>query len=178
MILRALGKFFIRGILILLPVAATLYIIFGVLRFLDRFGNFLLPLKIPGVGVLLSIVVVLLVGYVGSFYFSERLLDKFENMLKRAPVIGKLYSAIKDTLQSLIGDKRSFNKVVMVEFEGFKSLAFLTKEECFLEGHVVLYLPLAFQVAGFTLVVPKENVQPVDMDSEEALRFMISAGIA
>jgi len=176
--MKTLGKYFLRGILILLPVAATLYIVFWILSILDRLGNFFLPLKIPGMGILLTLILVLLIGYAGSFYFSEKLLEKFENMLLKAPVVGKLYTAIKDTLHSLIGEKRSFNKVVMVEWGDYKSLAFLTKEECFLEGHLVVYIPLAFQVAGLTLVVPKDNVTEVNMDPEEALRFMISAGIA
>lgn len=176
--MKSLGKYFIRGILILLPVAVTLYIVFSVLKVLNRLGSFLLPLKLPGVGVLLSVGIVLIVGYLGSFYFAEKLFDKLEALLKKAPVVGKLYSAIKDTIYSLIGDKRSFNKVVVFERGGVKTLAFLTKEKCFLEGHVVIYVPLAFQVAGFTLVVPREDVLEIDMDTEEALRFMLSAGIA
>lgn len=176
--MKALGKYFIRGILILLPVAATLYIVFSVVRVLDRLGGFLSPLKIPGVGLLLSIGIVLLVGFVGSFYFAEAFLDKVQEWLKKTPVIGKLYSAIKDTLQSILGEKRSFNKVVVFERNGVKTLAFLTRDKCFLEGHVVLYIPLAFQVAGFTLVVPREQVMEIDMDTEAALRFMMSAGIA
>ncbi|NLO89212.1 MAG: DUF502 domain-containing protein [Clostridia bacterium] len=176
--MKSLGKFFMRGILILLPVAATLYIVFGVLKILDRVGNFFLPFDFPGLGFLLSILIILIIGYVGSFYVSERLIEEFEKFMYKAPIVGKLYSAIKDTLNSLIGEKRSFSKVVMVELEGFKSLAFLTKEECFLENHLVVYVPLAFQVAGLTLVVPREKVKEVDMDPETALRFMISAGIA
>lgn len=176
--MKLLGKYFIRGILILLPVVVTLYIVFSVLKVLNQMGSFLLPLKIPGVGVLLSIGIILVVGYLGSFYLGEKLLDKVEGLLKKAPGIGKLYSAIKDTIYSLIGDKKSFNKVVMLERGGIKTLAFLTKEKCFLEGHVVLYIPMAFQVSGYTVVVPREEVTEIDMEAEEALRFMLSAGIA
>ncbi|HBT20833.1 MAG TPA: hypothetical protein DEA47_05690 [Peptococcaceae bacterium] len=177
--MKNLGKFFLRGILILLPVAVTLYIVFGVLRILDRVGNFFIPFfDLPGLGLLISVLIILLIGYVGSFYISEKLIDKIEKLFYKAPIVGKLYSAIKDTLNSLIGEKRSFSKVVMIELEGFKSLAFLTKEECFLENHLVVYVPLAFQVAGLTLIVPKDRVKEVDMDPETALRFMISAGIA
>jgi len=173
-----MGKFFLRGILILLPVAITLYIVLWVFEILDTVGRLVLPWDIPGIGVLLSLAAILLAGYVGSSYFAEALLEKAEGLIKRTPLIGKLYSAIRDTLHSLIGEKRSFNKVVCFERDGIKTLAFLTNEECFLKDHVVIYVPLAFQVAGFTLVVPKEDVTEVDMDTEAALRFMISAGIA
>ena len=172
------GKYFLQGILILLPVAITLYIIFWVFEVLDAVGRLVLPWDIPGIGVLLSLVVILLVGYFGSSFFAEALLEKVEGLIKRTPLIGKLYSAIRDTLHSLIGEERSFNRVVAFERGGIKTLAFLTKEECFIEGHSVIYIPLAFQVAGFTLIVPKEELLEVDMDTEEALRFMISAGIA
>lgn len=176
--MKTLGKHFLQGILILLPVAITVYIVLWVFKILDTVGQVVLPWDIPGIGVLLSLVVILLAGYLGSSYFFETVMEKGEALLKKTPLIGKLYSAIKDTLQSLIGDKSSFNKVVCFERGGVKTLAFLTREECFLEGHVVLYVPFAFQMAGFTLVVPKEDITEVDMDTEEALRFMISAGIA
>lgn len=176
--MKSLGKYFIQGILILLPVAVTLYIVFWVFEVLDTIGSFVLPWNIPGIGVLLSLIVILSVGYLGSSYLAERLFNKVEALIKRTPLIGKLYSAIRDTLHSLIGEKRSFKKVVVFERGGLKTLAFLTKEECFLEGHVVIYVPLAFQIAGFTLIVPREEVTEIEMDTEEALRFMISAGIA
>lgn len=176
--MKTWGKYFLQGILILLPVAVTLYIVFGVFRVLDAVGRLVLPWDIPGIGVLLSLAVIFFVGYFGSSYFAEALVEKGEELLKKTPMVGKVYSAIRDTLYSLIGEKRSFKKVVAFQRGGVKTLAFLTNETCFLEDHVVLYVPLAFQVAGFTLVVPKEEVTEVDMDTEEALRFMISAGIA
>ena len=176
--MKALGKHFIRGILILLPVAITLYIILGVFRVLDAVGRLVLPWDVPGIGMLLSLGLILVVGYFGSSYFSETLLERFERLIKKTPLVGKLYSAIRDTIHSFIGEKRSFNKVVCLERGGTKILGFLTNEECFLEGHVVIYVPMAFQVSGLTLVVPKDEVIEVDMDTEAALRFVISAGMA
>ena len=106
-------------------------------------------------------------------------------MLEKTPFVKTIYSVIKDTIHSLFGEKRSFSKVVLIEYPelNLKSVGFVTTEDVSslsdeLRDHVAVYIPQTFQIAGFTFLVPKDKVKVLDVKPEDAMKFLLSGGVA
>ncbi|WP_059170795.1 DUF502 domain-containing protein [Bacillus sp. FJAT-27445] len=188
--MKTLLKNFINGIITIVPIIIVIYVIYKTFVFLDSLlGNFLKPYMkndyIPGIGLLLTVGLITLLGYLSTKYISGKLIGLIDRLLERIPVVKTIYSVIKDTVQSFLGEKKSFSKVAVVTIPGteMKSLGFITSEdlESFyspLGGHVAVYVPQTFQVAGFTFLIPKEQVEIIDVKPEEAMKFILSGGMA
>ena len=184
--MRILVKYFLQGILILLPIALTIYIVVAVFRLTDSIlGRYFIALgiNIPGLGLLTTLVIITLVGLLGSWFVSRRLLEYVDYLFGNVPLVRLVYNIIKDTIHSLVGNRSSFARVVMFSLPGdeeVKLLGFVTAEEDDLFGlkdYVAVYILQSMQWAGFTLLVPKKNVQFLDVSADRALQFIISAGI-
>ncbi|MFC4769807.1 DUF502 domain-containing protein [Effusibacillus consociatus] len=182
-------KYFANGIITTAPIALVLYVVIEVFTFLDNLlGQFLRERYkgyIPGIGLLISVILITLVGWLATRYISKSVLGLFERFLSRIPVVKSLYSIVKETIQSFFGEKRSFSKVASVRLANtsMRMVGFVTSEELEklsrdLEGHIAVYVPQSFQIAGFTVLVPKEDVEILDLAPEDAMRFILSAGVS
>jgi uncharacterized membrane protein len=182
-------KNFINGILTIVPILLVIYVVFKIFMFLDGIlGNILRPyLKesyIPGIGVALTIILIALLGWLSTKFITGTLFKFIDRILEKIPGIKTIYSVIKDTVHSFLGEKKSFSKVVLITHPGsdMKSLGFLTSEnlQLFYEplsNYVAVYIPQTFQVAGFTVLVPKANIEIIDVKPEEAMKFILSGGM-
>lgn len=184
--MKRFAKYFFQGILLILPIALTIYIVVFVFQLTDSLlGRYFIALgvDIPGLGLLTSVVLITLVGLLGNWFVSRRLLDYIDGLFGRVPLVKSIYNVIKDTLNALVGNRSSFAKVVMIRLPGddeLKILGFITAEEleCFgLKDHVAVYILQSMQWAGFTLLVPKSRVQYLEISPDKALQFIVSAGI-
>lgn len=184
--MKRLAKYFFQGILFILPVALTIYIVVGVFQLTDSLlGRYFIALgvDIPGLGLLASMVLITMLGLLGNWFVSRRLLDYIDTLFGRVPLVKVVYNIIKDTLNALVGNRSSFAKAVMIGLPGderIKVLGFITAEE--LEGfglkdHVAVYVLQSMQWAGFTLLVPRSRVEYLDISPDKALQFIVSAGI-
>ena len=106
------------------------------------------------------------------------------DLLEKIPFVKTIYSVIKDTVHSFLGEKKSFSKVALVTLPGtnMKSLGFITAENLAafhepLSQHVAVYFPQTFQVAGFTFLIPKDEVDIIDVKPEDAMKFILSGGM-
>ncbi|GAX91560.1 DUF502 domain-containing protein [Effusibacillus lacus] len=189
--MKSVVKYFANGIITITPIALVIYVVIQVFYFLDNLlGRFLKNQDsgfeyIPGSGLLLSIVLITLVGWLATQYVSRTLLNRFERLIARIPIVKSLYSIIKETIESFFGEKRSFAKVALVRIPdtSMRMMGFVTSEDMDklsdqLSGHIAVYLPQSFQVAGFTVLVPKEDVEILDISAEDAMRFILSAGVS
>lgn len=188
--MKTLFKNFINGIITIVPIIIVVYVIYKTFVFLDSLlGNFLRPYMkndyIPGIGLLLTILLITFLGFLSTRYITGKLIRLIDRLLERIPVVKTIYSVIKDTVQSFLGEKKSFSKVAVVTIPGtaMKSLGFITSEdlESFynpLRDHVAVYIPQTFQVAGFTFLIPREQVEIIDVKPEEAMKFILSGGMA
>ena len=176
---------------IIVPIGLVIYVVVQVFQFLDNLlGNYLRKdlgagQYVPGFGLLLTLVLITLVGWLMTYWFSARLIEIVEGILKKIPFVKTLYSVIKETIESIFGEKRSFSKVVLVTFPNnpLKVMGFVTTEHLDalgapLHGHVAVYVPQTFQLAGVTFLVPLEHVQVLDISPEEAMRFILSGGVS
>ncbi|MEQ8203631.1 MAG: DUF502 domain-containing protein [Smithellaceae bacterium] len=179
--------YFFKGILILVPIVLTIYIVVIVFQLTDSIlGRYFVALgiNIPGLGLLTTIVLIILVGFLGTQVASGRIFNYIDGLFGKLPLIKIIYNTIKDIMNALLGRKSSFAKVVMIDLPGgndIKILGFITKEDLEIFGlkdHIAVYILQSMQWAGFTLLVPKSQVQELDVKPDEALKFIVSAGIS
>jgi uncharacterized membrane protein len=181
---------FINGILTFVPILLVFYVIYKIFVFLDSLlGNVLRQhMKhgyVPGIGLLVTLALITVLGWLSTRFFTGKIIELIDTLLEKIPFVKTIYSIIKDTVQSFLGDKRSFSKVVLVTIPGtsMKSIGFITSEqlEAFyqpLADHVAVYVPQTFQMAGFTFLFPKDDVEVIDVKPEEAMKFILSGGLA
>lgn len=185
-----LGRILLRGLLAVLPIVVTVALLWWLFEKVESAFAFLLrPLLeeryVPGMGLALGLIVVFFVGVAMSTWIVRRLVKWGERQLLKLPLIKTLYGSVQDMLSLFAGSqKQQFNKVVTVTWGDRRFLGFVTREH-FDDlpdavggaGDVAVYLPMSYQLGGFTLMVPRDQVTPVEMSLEEAMKFAITAGV-
>jgi uncharacterized membrane protein len=178
--MRTFVGYFIRGALVLVPIAATLYIIWLILKTMDE----ILPIGIPGVGLLLTVLLITFVGFLTSNVLGKTALDAMERAFARLPLVKLLYSSIKDLIGAFVGEKKRFDRPVAVSLapgNNLRVLGFVTRESLHVLGlhdQVAVYLPQSYNFAGNLLVVAREQVEVLQAPSAELMTFIVSGGIS
>lgn len=192
--MNLLAKLFLRGLAAILPLALTCYLVYWAVTAAEQLLENLIRWGFPGIdyrpgmGILFSIVLVMAVGLLMYTVVARVIYGWLSRALQRIPVVKSVYGMIVDVVR-LFGDadRKPFGRVVLVRLPGTGAelLGFVTRETFgdlpagFREGdEIVVYLPMSYQLGGFTVLVPKENVRDVDMPTEQALRFAVTAGVA
>jgi len=174
---RLIG-YFARGCLVLLPVAATAYVIYFVVTAVDS----LLGMSVPGLGLVIAVGLVIGVGFFVSNVVGKRLYEWFDRLMSRLPVAKLLYTSIRDLVQAFVAEERRFGRPVAVRLAPggeLKMLGFMSRSSLPAAGHpshVVVYLPQAYNIAGQVLLVPSSQVEPLDVVPSELLAFLLSGG--
>jgi len=178
--LRQVLKYFLQGLLYTVPIAVIAYVLITLLRVIDGF----IPSDIPGLGVLMVILLVTAAGFLGNTILATPLKYYINKLFDRAPLLKTVYSAIRDLLSAFVGDKKKFNKPVLVRLTKDSELykfGFITNTDMeFLgieNGKVAVYLPHSYNFSGNLFVVPREHVTPIDASSADVMKFIISGGI-
>lgn len=176
----ALG-FFFRGLLLLVPVTIMLWAIWQSLAFLDG----LIKTDIPGLGLLILLVGITVVGWLGSTLLFQPLAALGEELLQRIPFLKTLYGALKDLVEAIVGNKRKFDRPVLVRLgpgHDVERLGFITQDDL---GHlgvgpekVAVYLPHAFNWSGNLFIVPVRNITPLDARAADVMKFVVSGGVS
>lgn len=185
--MKRLSLYFVQGLLILLPITGTFFILAFVYSKIAGFGSAILsPVwgteLMPGIDFIFAIALVCLVGLVGNWWISKKMLGLVEDFIFRMPGVKNIYNTIKEAFKSLAGEEKKFDTVVLVKLnEKVSRLGFLTiKESPFANGSgkdlVGVYFPQTLQVAGDLYWVPRESVTIVNMTVDRALRLIISGG--
>lgn len=185
--MKKLSSYFFIGLATLLPVGLSIAIIFWIFSFVD---SILAPLlkyyfgqSLPGIGFIITIAIILFVGFLASSFFGRKIIYWGEILLLSVPVLGKVYGTIKRIISSLFtGGKNAFQTVVLVEFpqDGFYSIGFVTNENFpHLHGeNYSLFIPTTPNPTnGFFVIAPKEKVQILDISVDEGIELIISAGM-
>jgi uncharacterized membrane protein len=174
-----LFKYFLRGLVVVAPLAITVYVCVLVFRTIDGW----LGLSIPGIGFLITILLILLVGFLASGLITRGVVGALDEVLEKLPFVRLLYSSSKDMLNAFVGEKRRFDKPVLVSLSGdgsLKVLAFLTSDSLAslgVSGHVSVYMPQSYGLAGHILVVPTDRVQRIEADATAVMAFILSGGV-
>jgi len=174
-----LFNYFLRGLVVVGPVALTIYVCVLAFRTIDSW----LGLPIRGVGFALALAVITLVGFLASSLIARSVIAALDQVFERLPFVRLLYTSAKDMLNAFVGEKRRFDKPVLVSVTGDRSvkvLAFLTSESLLSLGiadYVSVYMPQSYGLAGHILVVPADRVERIDADAAEVMAFIISGGV-
>ncbi|RDI43085.1 DUF502 domain-containing protein [Falsibacillus pallidus] len=186
--MKSLAKNFLNGVLTVIPIVLVIYVIYKLFVFFDSIlGNILrphFPHYIPGIGLIATLIIITILGWLSTKLVTGTIIKLIDKLLAKIPLVKTIYSVIKDTVNSFLGDKKSFSKVVTFTFPGtaVKSIGFITSEnlEQFyspFENYCAVYIPQTFQVAGFTLLIPKEDLEIIEVKPEEAMKFILSGGM-
>lgn len=173
---KALG-YFLQGLLYTLPISATIYVVYQAIVFIDG----ILPVNIPGLGIVILLVSITLIGFLGGALISSRIV-KLEKILDRVPLIKIIYTSVKDLLSAFVGKKKRFTEPVLVKMEGnVERLGFITQKDLSDLGisadKIGVYIPFSYAVTGNLIIVPKDCITPVDGNSADIMKFIISGGV-
>src|SRR5690606_23709297 len=166
-------NYFLQGLLFVVPVAVTLWVIMESILWIDSLLPFQIPIKIPGLsevhipglGLLTIFLIITLFGYFGSQYMRNPHYIFIERGIDKAPLAKLIYSSVKDLIQAFVGEKRRFNKPVIVCLEKNSEIhrvGFITQEDLtelgIAKGKVAVYLPFSYSFAGELIILPAENI--------------------
>lgn len=187
--MKSILKSFVNGILTIVPIILVIYVTYKTFMFLDGLlGGFLKQYfkesYVPGIGILATLVLITILGFLSTKFITGTIFRIIDRLLEKIPFVKTVYSVIKDTVHSFLGEKKSFSQVALVTVPGtnMKSLGFVTAEdlEVFYEplsDFIAVYVPQTFQVAGFTFLIKKEDVEFIDVKPEDAMKFILSGGM-
>ncbi len=187
-----LRNYFITGIVVLIPIGLTLYLTKFIIELSSKLlprelnPNFYLPFNIPGLEIIVTIIFITIIGGLSLSFIGKKILQIFNDLLKRIPILRTIYSAIGQLTETFAPQKRSQKKsVVLIEYprKGIWAVGFATKDN---EGEISektqselvnVFVPTTPNpTSGFLLMFPKNEIKYLDMTFEEASRFIVSAG--
>jgi len=191
-----LKRYLVAGLLVWIPLAITFWVLDLIVSTMDQTllllpsgwrPDALLPFHIPGIGLLMSLLIVLATGMLAANIIGERLLRWWHGLLNRIPIVRSIYSSVKQISDTLLASRgQSFRKVVMIEFpqRGQWTLGFVvgspgpTIAAATAPNAITVYVPTAPNpTSGYVLVVRPDDVREVDISVDDALKFHISLGV-
>lgn len=198
---RILGRLltlFLQGLVVLAPIGITLWVVIGLFNFVDSIlPNVMHTLapslwelgedgqvkKIPGTGFLVVVMLVLFTGWISSLFFFSRVLAMLDNLLEKTPGVKYIYSSVKDFLEAFAGNKKKFDKPVLVNVDapGVWRIGFITQassEAMGMSDLITVYVPHSYAISGITYLVPSTHVKPLTgISAADAMKYTISGGV-
>jgi len=177
--MNRIPRYFLNGILLITPTALTLYVCWRVFQAVD--GWLQLPWR--GAGFVATLALITLVGYLATTFLWSTLFGLVELAMERVPLVRFLYNSLKEVLGAFVGEKKRFDRPVVVQlFPGgnARALGFLTRESLGmlgLSGMVAVYLPQSYNFAGQVLLFPSDQVTPIEAASSDVMAFIVSGGV-
>ena len=192
-IARILINYFVKGLLVVVPLGAAMFLIYWAVASVDKALNLSdilwvnpktgKPIYIPGLGILSVLIVIFLAGVLVTSVITDPIKIWFNRWLNRLPLFKFLYSSIKDLTEAFVGEEKKFNEPVLVtvnEF-GMKKIGFLTQKDLSslgLPGEVAVYFPWSYSFAGQVVIVSADKVKHLDKGAAEMMKFVISGGVS
>lgn len=194
--LKKIKNYFLSGLVVFLPLALTVYLIFLAMNFAEGiFGKFLKPIfaenfgfYFSGLSIIMGVYVIVVIGFLVTHFIGKKVYDLFENLLIKVPIVKQIYPALKEMVVFLFTRDRmgSFGKVVIAEYprKGMYALGFLTNESAEkisrLTGKELcnVFIPSApGPLTGYVTLIPKKEIILTDISIEEAFKFIVSGGV-
>jgi uncharacterized membrane protein len=197
-ILSKLFQYFFQGLIVLAPIGITIWVVLSLFNLVDdilpniihAFAPSMVPkdaegnlVKIPGLGFIVVVILVLLVGWLSSLFAVGRLVVLLDTVLEKTPGIKFIYSSVKDFLEAFAGNKKKFDKPVLVNVDATDvwRIGFITQKSSIdfgLVDHVTVYVPHSYAISGITYFVPTSSIKPLtDISAAEAMKYTVSGGV-
>jgi uncharacterized membrane protein len=198
LIFSYLAQLFFQGVIVLAPIGITVWVIVSLFNWVDNFLpnilNSLFPIrfasvngqipKVTGLGFLVVISLVLIVGWLSSLYFMEKLVSVFDKVLEKTPGIKIIYSSVKDFLEAFAGNKKKFDVPVLVNVDAQDvwRIGFITQENTAHFGmaeYLTVYVPHSYAISGITYIIPITRIKklPKGINASEAMKYVVSGGV-
>jgi uncharacterized membrane protein len=188
----ALLRYFVKGLLVVVPIGAAFFLIYWAVSTIDKALNLSDVLwvdkegkhvYIPGLGILNVVVVILIAGILITYVITDPIKRWFNRWLNRLPLIKFLYSSIKDLTEAIVGEEKKFNEPVIVEVNefGLKKIGFIVQKDLTsldLPGDVAVYFPYSYSFAGQVVIISATKVKHLDKNAADMMKFVISGGVS
>lgn len=186
-----LFQYFLQGLLVIAPVAITVYSIYWLVSTIDnqiplftaRGEDGKIYVRNYGAGFLVVIVAICLIGYLSTYFFRNRLFYLFDTLMQKTPGIRFIYSTVKDFFEAFAGEKKKFNRPVLANIDDNDvwRVGFITQDEAKEFGfseYVAVYIPMSYSIAGNVYLLPRARVRTItDVNATDAMKFAISGGV-
>ncbi|MFM2284952.1 MAG: hypothetical protein RLZZ543_449 [Bacteroidota bacterium] len=177
---RRFTGYFLKGLVLIVPIGITVYVVYKVFMFLDG----LIPYEVPGVSILLIIFGTAFLGLIGTAFIQTPLKSFFNKTIERVPLIKFIYTSVRDMLAAFVGNEKRFNKPVMVRVgrdTDLYKLGFVTQKDLshlgIKEGKSAVYMPHSYNFSGNLFIVDNDLISPIDAPADEIMKFIVSGGI-
>ena len=187
---KLISKTLLTGFITLLPIVLTIYLLYWLATsseyVLGSALRYLLPQAtyFPGLGMIVGLVIVFIVGLLMNAYLVRQLFALGEQLLFKLPFIKTVYRAMRDLFDFFSPKKDAYDQVVTVNINGIEMIGFITQQEpsrlpeSFRDrDSLLVYIPMSYMIGGFTALIPRKDITPCNMSMEEAMRFVLTAGI-
>jgi uncharacterized membrane protein len=186
--MNRLIRYFFQGLLLISPLAITIYAIWVSFEFVDglliQYLTDLIGFKIPGLGLFLILTFITLIGVIGSSILIKPFLNSLDKIISQAPLVKIIYTSIKDFMSAFVGKDKKFTEPVLVKFDkniDLERLGFITQHDLTGLGiesnKVAVYLPHSYTFSGNLVIVPVENIKALNANSTEVMKFIVTAGV-
>ena len=181
-------RYFLQGLIYMAPLAITIYTLYFIFSVIDgslqKYFYQWFNIKIPGLGFVAIFLLISLLGLVGQSILFRPVKNLISGLIDRAPIVKVFYTSIRDLLNAFVGKEKKFNQPVLVKvnlISDLEKVGFLTQEDLSdleILDKVAVYFPHSYNFSGEMFIVPKEHVRPFKMAPAEAMKFIVSGGVA
>ena len=191
--MNVLGKLFLKGLAVVIPITLTLAILWWMATSAEQLMGAVLKFTlpdgwyVPGMGLVSGLALIALIGLLSHVLIFQKLFNLGETIFRRLPLVKTIYTAIKDFIGYLSPDKENeMGKVVLVQLPGqsFQLVGFVTREQFddlpftpAAEDPVAVYMPMSYQIGGYTLFLPRSSLTPLNMPFEQAMRLVLTGAV-
>jgi uncharacterized membrane protein len=191
--LRKLWNALVRGLVVVLPMALTFWLLWWLGSSIEAALHRAIVLVVPeahyrpGMGIVTALALLIAAGVLVNAFIVRRLLAAWERLMERIPIVKSVYGAVRDFVQLLPagGERSELQRVVLARFGDAAAIGFVTRDDAgelglgpAAAGSVTVYFPMSYQIGGYTLLLPRERVEPLDIPIETAMRLVLTGGMS
>jgi uncharacterized membrane protein len=173
-------NYFLQGLLYIVPISVTLYVVYWSFNKIDG----ILPFDFPGLGLIVVVTIITLIGAIGSKLISSPINSLFVKLLEKAPLLKTIFSSVKDLMNTFVGGKKGFDQAVLVkiyENSTIERIGFITNEDLknlnINSERVLVYLPHSYAFSGQLFIVDKKNITTINSTSSDIMKLIVSGGV-
>ncbi|MCW3806101.1 DUF502 domain-containing protein [Plebeiibacterium marinum] len=190
--MKKLIRYFLQGLLYIVPIAVTVYIIAVAIIWTDGLlmdreffqKGILAKYNFPGLGLVTILILITMIGFIGQKLISSPFSEAYNKLIKKAPLIKIIYTSVKDLMSAFVGGEKKFNTPVLVQMDEhgtLNRLGFITSnslEDFGIDEMVGVYFPSSYGMLGELYLVPKKNVKNIDANSADVMKYIVSGGVS
>jgi len=179
------SKYFINGLIVIVPIAITTFVIINIFSFTEQLLGQYLPIHFPGLSLIVVLFLIVIVGWLSSHWLLKKVIGYGERLVGSIPVVKFIYNSVKQISTAVFESQELLKHAVLVPYPhpGVKALGFVMPElsvplaDKFTEEHVCVFVPMSLNLtSGFNIILPSRDIIPLDVTSESALQYVITAG--